>query len=136
MFAAALASLGFDHRLTSPASALYAGMILTALAMGSRNATVRQLAVPDLTTTVLTLTLTGLAADSSLAGGANPRIDRRIASVLLMFAGAAIGALLLRRGLALPLFLSGFLVLAVTPVYLAVPQPASSGGKAFSMKEA
>ena len=37
---------------------------LLAVAMGVRNATVRRLAVPDLTTTVLTMTLTGLAADS------------------------------------------------------------------------
>ena len=42
---------------------------LLAVAMGIRNATVRRLAVPDLTTTVLTMTLTGLAADSKLAGG-------------------------------------------------------------------
>ena len=46
--------------------------------MGLRNATVRRLAVPDLTTTVLTLTLTGFAADLSFAGGNNPRSLRRI----------------------------------------------------------
>jgi hypothetical protein len=108
---------------------------LTALAMGLRNATVRRLAVPDLTTTVLTLTLTGLAADSSLAGGANPRIERRIASVLLMFAGAAIGTLLLHLGLSLSFFLSGACVLAVTTVYIAVLPPTPSGGKAGPIKE-
>lgn len=42
---------------------------LLALAMGVRNATVRRLGVPDLTTTALTMTLTGLAADSPAAGG-------------------------------------------------------------------
>jgi hypothetical protein len=31
--------------------------------MGVQNAVARQLAVPDLTTTVLTMTLTGIAAD-------------------------------------------------------------------------
>ena len=31
--------------------------------MGIQNATVRRLAVPDITTTVLTMTLTGIAAD-------------------------------------------------------------------------
>ena len=36
-----------------------------ALAMGVQNAMARSLAVPDLTTTVLTLTLTGVAADST-----------------------------------------------------------------------
>ncbi|HKW40288.1 MAG TPA: DUF1275 family protein, partial [Gemmatimonadales bacterium] len=68
---------------------------------------VRTLAVPDLTTTVLTLTLTGLAAESSLAGGAHPRVRRRVAAVASMFVGAAVGALLLRQSLGLPLFVSG-----------------------------
>ena len=67
------------------------------LAMGAQNATARSLAVPDLTTTVLTLTLTGFAADSSLAGGSNPRPGRRVIATAAMFAGAAVGALLLLR---------------------------------------
>ena len=54
---------------------------LTALAMGARNATIRKIGLPDLTTTVLTLTIAGLAADSSLAGGDNPRWRRRISSI-------------------------------------------------------
>jgi len=87
--------------------AVYGVIVLTALAMGVRNATVRKIALPDLTTTVLTLTLTGLAADSALAGGANPRAWRRGASVLSMFLGAAVGALLVRHSLALPLVVSG-----------------------------
>ena len=58
---------------------------------------VRKLGVPDLTTTVLTLTITGLAADSSLAHGSNPRWQRRLASVLAMFAGATMGVIILRR---------------------------------------
>jgi uncharacterized membrane protein YoaK (UPF0700 family) len=70
-----------------------------AFAMGVQNATVRALAVPDLTTTVLTLTLTGLAADSSAAGGDNPRWPRRTGAVVLMLAGAfAGGALFLEAG--------------------------------------
>jgi uncharacterized membrane protein YoaK (UPF0700 family) len=81
----------------------YSIIVLTALAMGIRNATVRKLAIPDLTTTVLTLTITGLAADSRFAGGTSPRWGRRLLAVLLMFFGAAIGALLLRRSLVLPL---------------------------------
>jgi uncharacterized membrane protein YoaK (UPF0700 family) len=51
---------------------------LLALAMGVRNATVRKLGVPDLTTTVLTMTLTGLSADSALAGGSGTGSARRI----------------------------------------------------------
>ena len=112
LIAAALVSIGFDIGAATPPSRLYAVIVLTALAMGLRNATVRRLAVPDLTTTVLTLTLTGVAAESALAGGNNPRVGRRLASVALMFAGAAVGTLLLRFGLALPLVVSGTCVLA------------------------
>lgn len=101
--AALAAALGTGSALY----ALYGVIVLTALAMGVRNATVRKIALPDLTTTVLTLTLTGLAADSALAGGANPRAWRRGASVLSMFSGAAAGALLLRHSLVLPLVVGG-----------------------------
>jgi len=75
-------------------------LVLLAMPMGLQNAAVRRLAVPDMTTTVLTLTLTGIAADSSLAGGADPRLARRVGAVLSMLAGAVCGAILLRRGLA------------------------------------
>jgi hypothetical protein len=61
------------------------------------------LAVPDLTTTVVTLTVTGLAADSRLAGGESPRADRRLASVGAMLAGAVVGALLVQSTIWLPL---------------------------------
>ncbi len=98
----------------SPAS-FYGIILLTALAMGFRNATIRQLKVPDLTTTVLTLTLTGLAADSRLAGGADTNWIRRIGSVVAIFIGAAIGAALVTHsGLAAPLLLAGALGLVGT----------------------
>ena len=87
--------------------AVYGVIVLTAIAMGVRNATVRKIAIPDLTTTVLTLTLTGLAADATLGGGANARAGRRAASALSMFLGAAVGALLVRHSLVLPLVSSG-----------------------------
>ncbi|MFD8478004.1 YoaK family protein [Kitasatospora sp. NPDC059673] len=79
-------------------AARYAVITLGAVAMGIRNGTVRALGVPDLTTTVLTLTLTGLAADSRLAGGAAPRQRRRILSVATMLAGAIPGAVLVLHG--------------------------------------
>jgi uncharacterized membrane protein YoaK (UPF0700 family) len=55
-------------------TALYGIVATTAVAMGMRNAVVRKLGVPDLTTTVLTLTIAGIAANSALAGGDNVRI--------------------------------------------------------------
>jgi uncharacterized membrane protein YoaK (UPF0700 family) len=69
---------------------------ILAVSFGLQNATVRRMAAPDLTTTVLTLTLTGLAADSHLAGGPGARPHRRLGSVLAMLAGAAAGTLLLQ----------------------------------------
>jgi uncharacterized membrane protein YoaK (UPF0700 family) len=72
---------------------------LLASGMGLQNASVRRLGVADMTTTVLTLTLTALAADSSLAGGSSPRLIRRLTSVALMLLGAFAGALLLRHGI-------------------------------------
>ena len=90
---------------------------LLAAGLGLQNATVRRLAVPDVTTTVLTLTLTGLAADSWLAGGHSPRAGRRLAAVGLMAAGALAGALLLRVDVALPV-LAAALVIALAAVQL------------------
>lgn len=94
----------------------YALIALTAFAMGLRNATVIKLGVPDLTTTVLTRTLTGLAADSRAGGGSGHRSPRRAASVAAMLAGAALGAwLVVHRDLGTPL-----LIAAVAAALLAV----------------
>jgi uncharacterized membrane protein YoaK (UPF0700 family) len=75
-------------------------LVLLSMPMGVQNATMRRLGVPDMTTTVLTLTLTGIAADSSFAGGASPRLARRWAAVVAMLVGGWVGAVLLRRGIA------------------------------------
>jgi uncharacterized membrane protein YoaK (UPF0700 family) len=77
-----------------PDGGRYPLIVLLSLAMGLQNATARRLGVPDLTTTVLTMTLTGLAADSMLAGGKNPYPGRRVLATVTMFLGAAVGALL------------------------------------------
>jgi uncharacterized membrane protein YoaK (UPF0700 family) len=65
---------------------------LLALAMGLQNAAVRWLKVFDLTTTVLTMTLTGVAAD--LRQRDHFAIARRLLAVGAMLAGAVVGALL------------------------------------------
>ncbi len=91
---------------------------LLALAMGVRNATVRRIAVPDLTTTVLTMTLTGLAADSPLFGGTGKGSTRRTAAVLAMLAGALVGALLLKSSLSLPLAAAAALALIASLLYV------------------
>ena len=91
--AALIAAAGGSY---DDAALRYALIVLLAAAMGVQNAAVRRLGVSDLTTTVLTLTLTGLAADSPLAGGTNPNAGRRIAATATMLVGAAIGAFLIR----------------------------------------
>ncbi len=112
LWIAAGVAVGYDHQSMAPEWRMFAIIALTAVAMGFRNATIRQLKVTDLTTTVLTLTLTGLGADSVAAGGGNPNWGRRIAAVLAIFLGAAIGAaLLFRFGVGAPLALAGALIL-------------------------
>jgi uncharacterized membrane protein YoaK (UPF0700 family) len=107
LLAATAASVGSGSGLQLDPERLYAVIGLTGLAMGVRNATVRKLGVPDLTTTVLTLTITGLAADSSLAGGSGTGAARRLGSVLAMLGGAAAGAWLLSFSLTLALGAGG-----------------------------
>ena len=112
LWIAAVVAIDFNAAQQAPEARLFAIIALTGVAMGYRNATIRQLKVPDLTTTVLTLTLTGLSADSTAAGGSNPNWLRRIGAVAAIFAGAAAGAyLLLQVGLFAPLAVSGALVL-------------------------
>jgi uncharacterized membrane protein YoaK (UPF0700 family) len=116
---AAAAGFGFGQFIPLPWYTAHGLIVLTAVAMGLRNAVVRKLAVPDITTTVLTLTVTGLAADSPIAGGTGTRSGRKVLSIILMFAGALAGALMLRSWgfaptLALAAALAGVVSLMVT----------------------
>ncbi|MFG2960781.1 YoaK family protein [Streptomyces sp. NPDC048291] len=94
----------------------YTLIMALGLAMGLQNAVARRLAVPDLTTTVLTLTLTGLAADSAPGPDAAPRQGRRILSVLAMLVGALVGAALLLHGHLVLVLGLALLLLALTTV--------------------
>ncbi|MGA2521416.1 MAG: YoaK family protein [Acidimicrobiales bacterium] len=70
-------------------------IVLLGAAMGLQNAAARKLAVPDLTTTVLTLTITGIAADPLSITHNAAAAGRRVVSVVCMFAGALLGAALI-----------------------------------------
>lgn len=99
--------------------ARYTVIAILALAMGARNAAVRELGVPDISTTVLTQTLTGLATDFKLAGGTGEHMGRRVAVVIAMLAGAVGGALIfLHSGPVVPLIIATALA-AVTPAFCA-----------------
>jgi len=98
---------------------------LLALAMGIQNAVARRLAVPDLTTTVLTMTLTGIAADVRAADHGRAGLGRRVLAVAAMFGGAVGGALLvLHAGTAPALGLAtGLLAVGTAGAALAVRRP-------------
>src|ERR1700751_2652886 len=104
--AASVCGIGYRGDQLEHSFQPFALIALTALAMGTRNAAVRELAIPDLTTTVLTLTITGIGADSSLANGNNPRLARRLASVGAMFLGAALGAIVIHYSISAALWLA------------------------------
>ena len=67
-----------------------------ALAMGAQAAAARELAVKDVTTVVVTSTLTAFAADSPLGAGRAQPWPRRAGAIALMGAGATTGAALIR----------------------------------------
>ena len=69
--------------------------VVSAIALGMQNAAARELAVPDATTTVLTMTLTGFAAD--LRERNVPVLIRRLLAIVAMLVGALLGAILVLR---------------------------------------
>ena len=96
-----------------------------ATAMGIQNAVARKLAVPDLTTTVLTMTLTGIGADlrAVLRAGdthatAKSDLVRRLLAIGTMLAGALAGA-------SLTLYVSPVSALALALSLLAVTAAAA-----------
>ena len=125
LFLAGLVGIASDRSGLEIASALPLVIALTAGAMGFRNAVIRQIKVPDLTTTVLTLTITGIASDSRLAAGTAPNLPARLGAVVAIFVGAAAGSLLFQRlGLAPTLLATGAVVLLATVVFVRHPQMA------------
>lgn len=122
---AGLLSLFLTSLISEPSSGILGVIALTAGAMGFRNAVVRQLKVPDLSTTVLTLTITGIASDSRIAAGTGTNFPIRLAAVAMVFAGALGGAVaVLTAGLGPTLILSGVIVIVATLFFVRHPQMA------------
>ena len=85
-----------------------------AMHMGSQALIARHLGVRDMTTVVITSTMTSLAGES-LVGKQRPRfLNRRLGAVLAMFAGAVIGVLLLQIHFSVPIGLGIAITAAVT----------------------
>ena len=104
----------------------YVLALLLAIAMGIQNSVARKLAIPDLTTTVLTMTLTGIGADSPAGRRGHVTLIRRLLVVAVMLAGGALGAwLVLNAGVVVPLALAtGLLTILATCAVLASRKPA------------
>jgi uncharacterized membrane protein YoaK (UPF0700 family) len=102
---------------------------LAAVAMGVQATAARHLAVKDVTTVVVTSTITGLAADSVLGSGAGGGTVRRLAAIALILLGAALGAVLLRVHLGCGLLVAGVLIALVTTLgaWHARPTAAAAG---------
>jgi Protein of unknown function (DUF1275) len=90
--AASFCSIGYRSDLLEHSLQPLVLIAFTGLAMSTRNAAVRKLAIPDLTTTVLK--------------GNNPRLARRVGSVLAIFFGAAFGAVVIRYSISAALALA------------------------------
>lgn len=98
-----------------------------ALAMGIQAGAARQVAVKDVTTVVVTSTLVGFAFDSPLGMGGGQPWARRLGAIVLIGAGAAVGALLLRLGLGWGVLLSAAITVVVTVLgALGSPRPAKA----------
>ncbi len=93
-----------------PRGVRYALTAVLAVAMGVQNAAAGRVAVPELTTTVLTKTLTGVASASR---GEAAMVTRRLLSVLAMLLGALAGGLL-ALDVSVPAALALALILACT----------------------
>ncbi|MDT5016052.1 MAG: hypothetical protein QOD39_2212 [Mycobacterium sp.] len=63
-----------------------------AVAFGIQNSTARQFGIQELSTTVLTTTISGLGFDSRLAGGTGEREKLRYSVIFAIIGGAVVGA--------------------------------------------
>jgi len=109
----------------------HVSIALLALAAGLQNSTIRHFAVRDLNTAVLTLTLTGLTADSALGGGQGAKAHRRAGSIAAMLVGAAVAAALLHISATAVVVLAAVLVALVAGAF-ATGRPSAVSGSAVS----
>lgn len=75
---------------------------VTAAVMGSQAVVARAVGVADMTTVVVTSTLASLAGETWTKGGRGVLLNRRLGAIVMIFAGALAGALLLKVHIAVP----------------------------------
>lgn len=114
---AALAAAGLSAGVATDRG--LAVIALLAAGMGLRSATVRRLGVSELTTTVVTSTITALAAAPEQTAGGVVRRLWQLATLAVRLAGAVAGALLVRETLTVSFLVAAGLILLAAVVYVA-----------------
>lgn len=92
--------------VTAPSPLAIAIAASIALLMGMQAATARSLAVADMTTVVVTSTITAYASETLFEPGWAWLKHRRLWAIFAIFAGALVGALLMKIHISVPVFLA------------------------------
>ena len=92
---------------------IYVLIGLSSLGMGMQNAAARHLAIPGLTTTVITTALTGMMAQLAALNVAGPEPRRWATAILALFSGAAVGGALMLYAKVWPPFVTVAVLTAV-----------------------
>ena len=130
LFVSATVAVGPADAAAAGSTAAYLVIVLTGLAMGMRNATIRRVGEREVNTTGLTMTLTGIGADSVFAGGSDQGALRRVGFVMSVLTGAAAGAALLRYSAALTLGVAGAAsTMCAVAAYLDHPSRTAEGAR-------
>ena len=82
-----------------------------AVAMGAQASVARFLAVTDMTTVVVTSTITSYASETLFAGGLAWFTHRRLWAVVAIFAGALAGGVMMKLHISVPVYVAAFATL-------------------------
>jgi uncharacterized membrane protein YoaK (UPF0700 family) len=114
---------------TGGGGVVYVLIGFSSVGMGLQNAAARHLAVPGLTTTVITTALTGLMVELPALGIAGSAQRRAGLAVIALFSGAAVGAALIVYGRAYAPLVTVATVAAVASIaYWVFDLPRGTGG--------
>ncbi|KEF98549.1 hypothetical protein K883_01553 [Mycobacterium sp. TKK-01-0059] len=106
---------------------------MLAVTFGLQHSSARQFGIPELSTTVLTSTIVSLGLDSRLAGGTGERQRLRIGVVVMMCAGAFVGATMSRYTVA-PVFAVAAAVIGTSlMIFRRGPAPTKNAAVAASL---
>ena len=117
-------AFGTDAGSTGEGRDLVVGLL--ACAMGLQNALIRKHGLADVATNVMTVTFTGLLADSRLVGGSDEHRGRRLASIGTFFVSAIVGAFLIRYGAGWPLALASMALAAAVVILTTTERPTTA----------